>query len=206
MTEKAGCMRVPALSATARDRASAGSAATRPGRASPPPAPGRGGLGAVAPRTRRQVLVDRPVTRDRARGRTPPRSATRREIAECGSPRSPKWRARVGQACTQAGWRSPSSQRLVVDAVHAQGALLHHAARVAVLARAVGAGPGTQLAADALVLVDQHDAVLGALVAGAGRAHGDAVRRLAVQAGAREVHRHRRPCPRRARPRRCARG
>ena len=61
-----------------------------------------------------------------------------------------------------------------------------------VLARAVRARPRAQLAADALVLVDQHDAVLGALVAGAGRAHRHAGRRLAVQARAREVQRHRR--------------
>src|SRR5690606_23405042 len=42
---------------------------------------------------------------------------------------------------------------LVVDAIHAQGALLHHPFDFAVLARAVGAGPAAQLAADALVLV-----------------------------------------------------
>src|SRR3546814_1615707 len=61
-----------------------------------------------------------------------------------------------------------------------------------VFARAVRAGPRAQLAADALVLVDQHDAVLGALVAGAGGAHGHAGRRFAVQARAREVQGHRR--------------
>src|SRR3546814_8385723 len=52
-----------------------------------------------------------------------------------------------------------------------------------VYARAVGAGPGAQLAADAGVGVDQHDAVLGALVGGPGRADGDAGRVVAVQAG-----------------------
>src|SRR5690606_33820332 len=51
-------------------------------------------------------------------------------------------------------------------------------------------GPAAQLAADALVLVHQHDPVLGALVAGAGGAHGDAGRGLAVQARAREVQGH----------------
>src|SRR5690606_18406804 len=76
---------------------------------------------------------------------------------------------------------------LVVDAVDAERAFLHHALDRAVFAGAVGAGPGAELAADALVLVDQHDAVLGALVAGAGRADGDAGRGVAVQAGAREV-------------------
>ena len=79
-------------------------------------------------------------------------------------------------------------ERLVVDAVHAQRALLHRAALDAVLARAVRARPRTQLAADALVRIDQHDAVLRALVACPGRAHGHAGRRLAVQARAREMH------------------
>ena len=79
----------------------------------------------------------------------------------------------------------------VVNAVDAQSTLLHHAALFAVLARSVGTGPGTQLAADALVLIDQHDAVLGTLVARAGRADGDAFRCLAVQTGAREMHGHR---------------
>src|SRR3546814_11281851 len=63
-------------------------------------------------------------------------------------------------------------QVLVVDPVHAKRAFLHHALDRRVFARAVRAGPRAQLAADALVLVDQHDAVLGALVAGAGGAHG----------------------------------
>src|SRR5690606_633653 len=81
---------------------------------------------------------------------------------------------------------------LVVDAVHAQRALLHHALDRVVLAGAVGAGPTAQLAADALVLVHQHDAVLGALVAGAGRADRDAGRLFAMQAAAREVQGHRR--------------
>src|SRR5690606_38535056 len=55
------------------------------------------------------------------------------------------------------------------------------------LAGAVRTRPGTQLAADALVLVDEHDAVLGALVACPGRTHRHASRRLAMQAGAGEV-------------------
>src|SRR5690606_21922506 len=101
-------------------------------------------------------------------------------------------------------------QVVVVDAVHAQRAFLHHAFDFGVLARAVGAGPRTQLAADALVLVDQHDAVLGALVAGAGRAHRHAGRGFAVQAGTREMQRHRRlrvlPGHRGGRSRRTLRG
>jgi hypothetical protein len=78
-------------------------------------------------------------------------------------------------------------QVLVVDAVDAKRAFLHHAADDVELARAIGAGPGAQPAADAQILVDQHDAVLGALVGGAGGAHGDAVGLGAVQARAREV-------------------
>ena len=68
-------------------------------------------------------------------------------------------------------------QIVVVDAVDAQRAFLHHADIGVELARAVGAGPAAQFAADALVLVDQHDAVRGPLVGGAGRADGDAGRR-----------------------------
>src|SRR5204863_8211442 len=57
------------------------------------------------------------------------------------------------------------------------------------LARAVGARPGAQLAADAGVGIDQHDAVLRALEGGAGGADGEAGGLLARQARAREVHR-----------------
>src|SRR5690606_3482778 len=78
--------------------------------------------------------------------------------------------------------------RLVVDAVDAERALAHLARQRVHLARAVGAGPGAEPAADAVVPVHQHDPVPGALVAGAGRADGDAGGRLAMQAGAREVH------------------
>src|SRR5690606_28648320 len=78
--------------------------------------------------------------------------------------------------------------RLVVDAVDAQRALLHDARGDIHLAGAVRAGPGAQAAADALVFVDEHDAVLAALVRGAGRADRDARRILAVQAGFREMH------------------
>ena len=78
-------------------------------------------------------------------------------------------------------------QGRIVDAVHAQGALAHGVLDRIDLAGAVGAGPGAQVAADADVGIDQHDAILGALEAGPGRADGDAGRRLAVQAGAGEV-------------------
>src|SRR5262249_53335568 len=70
----------------------------------------------------------------------------------------------------------------------AQRALLHRADHLVVFARAIGTGPGAQLASDAQILVDEDDAVLGPLVGGAGRADLDASRLLAMQAGAREVH------------------
>ena len=71
---------------------------------------------------------------------------------------------------------------LVIDAVDAERALLHHASLGVELARAIGAGPGAEAAAHAGILVDQHDAICGALVAGACRADGDAGRVVAVQA------------------------
>src|SRR5260370_27714898 len=78
---------------------------------------------------------------------------------------------------------------LVVDAVDAQRAFLHHADVVVVLARTVRARPRTQLAADAEILVDQDDAVLGALAGRAGRTAGDARRLRAAQARARNLRR-----------------
>src|SRR5713101_2080569 len=78
---------------------------------------------------------------------------------------------------------------LVVDPVDAQRAFLHHAGVVVEFAGAIGASPGAQLAADADRLVDQHDPVLGALVGGARRAHGDAFRLIAMQTRFREVNR-----------------
>src|SRR5690606_32008398 len=74
------------------------------------------------------------------------------------------------------------------DAVNAERALLHHARIVVELPRAIGAGPGAELAADTEIGIHQHDAVALALVGGAGRADGDAGRLFAVQAGAWEVH------------------
>src|SRR6516162_5492832 len=78
-------------------------------------------------------------------------------------------------------------QVFVVDPVDAQRAFLHHAGVFVELASTVRASPGAQFAADADVFVDQHDPVLGALVGRAGRAHGDAGRLLAMQAGFREI-------------------
>src|SRR3546814_3610509 len=87
-------------------------------------------------------------------------------------------------------FRSPVDllEILVIDPVDAQGAFLHDAVSLVVLARAVGARPGAQLAADAGVGIDQHDAVGLALVGRARRADGDAGRLLAMQAASRKVH------------------
>src|SRR5207244_11452651 len=57
-----------------------------------------------------------------------------------------------------------------------------HAAALVELARAVRTGPRTQLAADAERGIDENDAVLGAFVGSAGRAHRHAVRLLAMVA------------------------
>src|SRR5262249_51367486 len=78
---------------------------------------------------------------------------------------------------------------LVIDPVDAQRALLHDAVAVVILARAIGAGPRAQLASDAGLGVDQHDAVLGALEGGTRGTHADARRFFAMEARAREVHR-----------------
>ena len=79
-------------------------------------------------------------------------------------------------------------QVVVVNAVDAERAFLHHAVAVVIFARAIGAGPGTEFAADAGFGIDQHDAVFGALVGCAGGADGDAGRRFAMEAGARKMH------------------
>src|SRR6056297_657276 len=76
---------------------------------------------------------------------------------------------------------------LVVDAVHAEGAFLHDALGRVHLAGTVRAGPGAEPAADAGALVDEHDAVLRALVARTCRANCDAGGVVAVEARFREV-------------------
>lgn len=78
---------------------------------------------------------------------------------------------------------------LVVDAIDAERAFAHHPLVLVELPRPVGAGPGTQLAADADVGVHQHDAVFRAFVGRAGGADRHAGRLFAMQAGAREMHR-----------------
>ena len=137
--------------------------------------------------TRRQVFVDRPGPLLRhqihAAALSDHDRDIRRRVAEIAEVPG------VGRTGAHAG-RHPVDlgDRLVVDAVDAQRAFLHHAGGEIHLAGAVRAGPGAQSAADAFVLVDQHDAVGRALVGGAGRADGDAGRVVAMQAGFREMH------------------
>src|SRR5215510_3924014 len=98
--------------------------------------------------------------------------------------------ARARWAGAHAGWDAVFLCKVfVVNPVDAQRALLHDAVAVVIFARAIGAGPRAQLAADAGLGVDQHDAVLGTLEGRPRGAHGDARRLLAMQARAREVHR-----------------
>ena len=112
----------------------------------------------VAARPRRQIFVDRLVAHLRHQIealalRHKLRHGARRiaEVAEMPRP---------GRAGAHAGRHAIlRRERLVVDAVDAQRAFLHHAVVVVVLARAVRAGPGAQLAADAGVRIDQDDAV-----------------------------------------------
>src|SRR5690606_444161 len=148
-------------------------------------------IGAAAPRPRRQVAVAWLVAQLRHQRHAAAFGDQLRDVrigvAEVAE------MARAGRAGLHAGGNALGFvEVLVVYPVHAQRALLHHALDRRILARAVRAGPRTELAADALVLVDQHDAVLGALVAGAGGADGDASGGLAVQAAAREVEGDRR--------------
>ena len=147
----------------------------------------RARCGGFALMPRRQVFVDRPVAElghqilaaalgDHLRHRR----VRVAEIAEV--PRARRTDHHAGRHPLILG------KIIVVDAVDAQGAFLHHTVVFVELARAIGAGPRTQLAADADIGVDQHDPVLGALVRRAGRAHGDAGRLLAMQARARKMH------------------
>src|SRR5207342_3860192 len=154
------------------------------------PAPGRGVGGrfgdgdiafiaASAARPRREVAIDRRVTEfGHQRHATAFGDELRHlrlriaEVAEVARARG----AHLHAGGLAFGFR----EVLVVDAVDAERALLHHAFDFAVLARAVRAGPRTQLAADAFVFIHQHDAVARALVARAGGAHGDARGRFAM--------------------------
>ena len=102
---------------------------------------------------------------------------------------------RAGRAGADAGWLAGFlGQVLVVDAVHAQGALLHHLLFRIHLPGAVGAGPGAEPAADAVALVHEHDPVFCTLEAGTGRADRHAGRVGAMKAALWEVHDLRRTC------------
>src|SRR5690348_5233950 len=143
---------------------------------------------AILARTRRQITIDGLVAHLRHQSVTAALGHQLRnvgfgiaEIAEMAG------RNRAGgNAGRDAGM---FVQRLVVDLVDAERAFLHDADVVIVFARAIGAGPGAELAADALALIHQDDAVLRAFVRSAGRANGHAGRRFAMQAGAGEMHR-----------------
>src|SRR6185437_6375243 len=76
----------------------------------------------------------------------------------------------------------------VIDAIDAECAFAHHALFLIEFPRPVGTGPRAELAADADLGVDEHDAVLCALVRGAGRTDRHTEGILAVQAGAGQVH------------------
>ena len=92
---------------------------------------------------------------------------------------------RAGWAGLYAGRHSISfRQVVVVNAIHAEGALFHDAVALIVFPGAIGTRPRTEFAADAGVGIDQHDSVFGPLVRGPCRADRYAVRFLTVQAGA----------------------
>src|SRR5262249_22553910 len=147
---------------------------------------GRAGGGGL-PRPRRQVLVDRSVAQFRHQVVA---AALGDELGDSGlgiaeiaeMPRMDRTGRHAGRHAID------FLEVLVVDAVDAQRAFLHRAGVVVVLARAIRASPGAELAADAQALVDQHDAVLRPLVGGPGRTDLDTGRLLAMQAGAREMH------------------
>src|SRR5687767_4195248 len=97
---------------------------------------------------------------------------------------------------TRSCWAGANASRLtilrrkvlVVDAVDAQSAFLHHAMVVVVFTGTIGACPGAELAADAGVGIDEHDPILCPFVRRARRTDGDACCVLAMEAGTGKVH------------------
>ena len=77
---------------------------------------------------------------------------------------------------------------MIVNTINTEGAFRHDLPRFIELSSAVGAGPGTVFAADALVIVDQHDSILFAFITGARWADRHTRGVLAVQAGFRKVN------------------
>ena len=73
-------------------------------------------------------------------------------------------------------------QLLVINAIHAQRAFLHYLLVLVDFTRAVRTRPRAIFAADALVVVHQHDAIRLAFVTRTGRTHRHARRVFAMQA------------------------
>ena len=71
----------------------------------------------------------------------------------------------------------------IIDAVNAQRAFGHHLTVLIKLPDAVRTGPGAVLAANALVIVNQHNAIFLTLVRRSGRTHRDTGWILAMQTG-----------------------
>jgi len=115
---------------------------------------------ACARRTGRQVAVDgfhshlrhqldAPALRDQARYR----GVFITEIAEV---------ARTGRTGDNASrYARTLVDGIVVNPINAQRAFLHHPRIEVVFARAIGTRPGAEFAADAQILIDENDAVLG---------------------------------------------
>ena len=80
----------------------------------------------------------------------------------------------------------------VVDAVNAEGALLHDTVIAIIFARAIRTGPRAQLATDARVRIDKDNTVFGTLVGRAGRTNRYAGGFLTVQTGPWKVNSPRR--------------
>ena len=145
-------------------------------------------VGAAAPGAGRQIAVDRRGAAFGHQRHAAPLGHQLRDLG--GGVAQIAEMARRGGAGAHAGGDAVGLVHgRVVDAVGAQRAFLHDAAGVVEFAGAVGAGPGAQAAADAQILVHQHDAVRRPLVGGAGGADGNAGRIVAMQAGAGEMER-----------------
>ena len=90
-------------------------------------------------------------------------SATSLDTLLSGSAKSPKCRAPDGQVRTAGRNAVFFGQVFVVDAVNAQGAFLHHTSGLVEFACAIRTSPSTQATADAVVFIDQNDAILSSV-------------------------------------------
>ena len=96
---------------------------------------------------------------------------------------------RAGRADTDAGrYAFLLGNVLVVNAVDAQRAFFHHAIVVIELTSAIRARPGTQLATDTGLCIDQDDAILLTFVRSASGTNSHTIGLIAMQAGTREMH------------------